>query len=179
MSSHRIDWIITDCCPLFPALLDRYVFSLQNVLNLEGSWSRLFEESIAKAYVCAFSYLSVPHNCCYWFIWKMFDIFVSMYYVHEDMCTNIRKKMVIETVIFWSHLVHTSINRSWKSLKVFYLVMVLKPIFSFFWYCCVQITYQNRKEIQYNTAYCIGIVKFFFFFLPKLLLSRKGNWKII
>ena len=54
-------------------------FSLQNVLKVEGSRSRLLENSLATACICAFSYLSVPHSCCCWFIWKVFDEFVNVY----------------------------------------------------------------------------------------------------
>ena len=48
----------------------RRTFSMWNVHYL------FLQNSIAKACVCAFSNLSVPHACCYWLIWKMFDTFV-------------------------------------------------------------------------------------------------------
>ena len=38
--------------------------SLQDILKVEGSRSRLLETSIATACICAFSHLSVPHACC-------------------------------------------------------------------------------------------------------------------
>ena len=44
------------------------------------SWSHI----LAKASVCAFSSLSVPHFCGYWFIWKAFDVFV--YCVQANSC---------------------------------------------------------------------------------------------
>ena len=55
-----------------------HAFSLQNVLKVEVSRSRLLENSIATTCICAFSYLSVPHACCYWFICKVFDVFISV-----------------------------------------------------------------------------------------------------
>ena len=47
------------------------MISQTNVLQVEGLCSRRLENSIA--------YLSIPHACCYWFIWKLFDVFVSVY----------------------------------------------------------------------------------------------------
>ena len=55
-TSHKTDWITTDCCPLCLAPLYIHAFSLQNVLQVEGIWSRLLEDSIVKACVYAFSY---------------------------------------------------------------------------------------------------------------------------
>ena len=49
------------------------------VLKAEGLHSRFLENSIATTCISAFSYLSVPHACCCWFIWKVFDVFVSVY----------------------------------------------------------------------------------------------------
>ena len=63
---------------LTSALLITFIYThLKNVLNVEGSWSRLLENSVAKDSVL--SYLSAPHACCYWFIWKVLDIFVTVY----------------------------------------------------------------------------------------------------
>ena len=54
-------------------------FSLQKVLNVEGSRSSLLENSLVTACICALSHLSVRHAFCCWFIWMMFDVFVSVY----------------------------------------------------------------------------------------------------
>ena len=56
-----------------------HAFSLQNVLKLKGSGSRLLENSTATAYICAFSLCPVffPYACCYWFTWLVSDVFVS------------------------------------------------------------------------------------------------------
>ena len=59
-TSHKADWILTDYCPLCLAVLYMHNFSLQKVLKVEGSRSRLLENSIATACICTFSYLSVP-----------------------------------------------------------------------------------------------------------------------
>ena len=65
--------------PLCLALLYKHVFSLPNVLIVVGSWTRLLENSIAKACVWAFSYLSVLQACCCWFMCKVSEIFVRVY----------------------------------------------------------------------------------------------------
>ena len=58
-------------------------FLKQNVLfEAGGSRSRLLQNSIATACICAFSYFFVPcfpHACCYWFTFIGFDVFVSGY----------------------------------------------------------------------------------------------------
>ena len=56
--------ITTNSYPVWQALSYAHVFSLFS------------EKSIAKASICAFSYLSVPHVCCCWFIWKAFNVCV-------------------------------------------------------------------------------------------------------
>ena len=56
-----------------------YPFGLSNVLKVEGSGSRLLEKSMATTCICAFLYLPVTYACCCWFIWKVFDVFVSLY----------------------------------------------------------------------------------------------------
>ena len=76
VTCHKTAWITIQSCPFCQPLLYTDAFSLQNVLNVEGSWSRLLENFIAKAFVCAFSFLSALHVCCYWFMWKVFDVFV-------------------------------------------------------------------------------------------------------
>ena len=74
-TSLKADWITTDSCPLWHAFLYMHVFSLQNVLKVKGSRSHLLENSIATSCLCSFSYLSVAHTCCCWFIWKVFDVY--------------------------------------------------------------------------------------------------------
>ena len=56
-TSRKTEWIITDYCLLCLVVLQYETFSLTNVLK----------DSIATACICAFSYLSVPYACCYWF----------------------------------------------------------------------------------------------------------------
>ena len=68
-TSHKADWITTD-----RFVLPFYVytaFSLQNVLKVEGSRSRLLKNSIATACIRAFSYLSARFVCCYWIACSM------------------------------------------------------------------------------------------------------------
>ena len=52
-------------CLLYLVLLYAHTFSLQNVLKVEDSRSRLLERFIAHACIFAFSYLSVRHACCW------------------------------------------------------------------------------------------------------------------
>ena len=63
-----------------------HALNQQNVLKIEGSRSCLLENSIATACICASSYLSVPHTCCCWFIWKVFDVLVNMCCVQTGSC---------------------------------------------------------------------------------------------
>ena len=60
-TSHKGDWIPTDCCPLCLALLYTHI-RLQNVLKVEDSWSRLLENSIAKK-LCMCILILVCHAC--------------------------------------------------------------------------------------------------------------------
>ena len=59
------------------AFLYMHIFSLQNVLKVECSHCCIGEISIVTACLCAFSYLSVPYACCWWFIWKVFWYYVD------------------------------------------------------------------------------------------------------
>ena len=59
-TSHKADRILTQYHLLCLALLKSYTFSLTKVLEAEDSHSRLLKNSIATAYICARSYLSVP-----------------------------------------------------------------------------------------------------------------------
>ena len=71
------DRILVDCHLLPFAFLYAHTFNLQNVLKVYNSWYRLL-----KNCVCAFSYLSVPLAYCWWFIWKAFNVFGSVFCVH-------------------------------------------------------------------------------------------------
>ena len=73
---HKTDWLqltVAHCDSPFYIHMSSVC---RTFFKVEGSWSRLLENSTAKACICAFSYLSVPHAYCYWFIWKVFDVFV-------------------------------------------------------------------------------------------------------
>ena len=59
-TSHKTNWITTNCCLLCLAFLSTHNLSLQNVLKVEGSHFCLLENSIVTAWACAFSYLCVP-----------------------------------------------------------------------------------------------------------------------
>ena len=72
--------------PALPCLFYTYAFSLQNILKVEGSR--------------AFSYLSVPHACCCWFIWKVFDVFVSVYATRSSMYTYTQPLVAFAFVVF-------------------------------------------------------------------------------
>ena len=50
-----------------------------NELELKGSRTQLLENSIATACICAFSHLSVPYACCYWFTWIVFYAYPSVF----------------------------------------------------------------------------------------------------
>ena len=76
-TSHKTDWITTDCRLLCLALLQSNKISQTNVLEAEDSRTNLPENSIATACICAFSCLPATHTCCYWFIWRVFCVFVQ------------------------------------------------------------------------------------------------------
>ena len=50
-----------------------------NVLEVEGLCSRLLENFIATVGTCAFAYVYFPNVCCWWLIWKVFDVFILVY----------------------------------------------------------------------------------------------------
>ena len=54
---------LTVVCSALPILQSSQI-SQTNVLEMEGSYFRRLENSIATACICAFSRLSVPHACC-------------------------------------------------------------------------------------------------------------------
>ena len=59
-----------------------YPFIVQQVQSNERYWNRMFlfspsqEIYCDRLYMCAFSYMSFPHACCWWLNWKVFDVFV-------------------------------------------------------------------------------------------------------
>ena len=67
-----------------------------NVLEMEGSGSRLLEKSSASACIYAFSYVSLPYVYYCWFRWSMY-LFVCF-------CVHIAVRLFCACVI---HLFHT------------------------------------------------------------------------
>ena len=67
-TSHKSDWILTDCCLLCLTFLYAYVFSLMKVPEVERHCCLC---------VRILAYPFVSHACCCWFTWKVFDVFVS------------------------------------------------------------------------------------------------------
>ena len=98
-TSHKVDWIFTDCCPLCLVLLCTHAFSLQNILNVEGLRSCLLENSIANACICAFWY---PSSLLLLVIWNVFDVYVSVYRVHIAFCC-VRFRCVCVFYLFHTH----------------------------------------------------------------------------
>ena len=81
---------------LYLALLQSNTFSLTNVLEMEGSCSRLLEKSTAAVCICAFSYMSFTHacRCC----------FRCSIYLLVCICVHITIRLCCICVI---HLPHT------------------------------------------------------------------------
>ena len=63
-----------------------HTFILHHIGKVEGSRFYFLENYIATACASAFSYFSVPHACCWWFIWKAFDVFVCVFCVDNNSC---------------------------------------------------------------------------------------------
>ena len=54
-TSHKADWILTDRCLLCLAFLYAHIFNLMRVLEVEGSWFRLLENSFTIfCYLCTY-----------------------------------------------------------------------------------------------------------------------------
>ena len=64
---------------LYLVFLYAHTFSLQNIIKVEYSRSRLLEKSIATVCICAFSYMSFPHAYCCWFRCSMYLLMCIVY----------------------------------------------------------------------------------------------------
>ena len=88
-SSYKIDWITTDWLPALSC-----PFIVQHEQSKERFWSRRFSFSPSRElyrdrlyiYLLILIYPFFPHACCYWFTWIVFDVFVSLYFVHVACC---------------------------------------------------------------------------------------------
>ena len=88
-------------------------------LIVEDKRSRLLESSIVTTCVCACLYLSIPIACCCWFIWNVFNVFVSVY-----LCLLLRLLSLCVRYL--------SLTYSWSlSFSFCLLFLVLKDIRSF------------------------------------------------
>ena len=83
---HKTDWLQLTYCSFYMTLLYTHVFSLQNILKVEGSPSRLLETSIATACLCVFSHLTVPHTCYCWFRFSLMLRYPSFSYSYWCYC---------------------------------------------------------------------------------------------
>ena len=80
-SSHKADWITTNSLPVLSCLL-----IVQHEESNESSWSRMFLFSTTQELYCTSSYLSIPFSLKLVVTWIVFDVFVSMYFVHVACC---------------------------------------------------------------------------------------------
>ena len=64
---YKTDWLQLTHWSLYLAFLWSNIFSLTNVLVMEGTCSRLLEKSTATVCICSFSYMSFLHAYCCWF----------------------------------------------------------------------------------------------------------------
>ena len=69
VTSHKADWIRTDCCPFCLDFLYTHAFCLQNVLNIKGSLSRLLAFSrivYVHSHTCLSLFQSYIHTIHNW-----------------------------------------------------------------------------------------------------------------
>ena len=72
-------WLNSYCLP--SALSYPFIAQHDHTNERSRSIRFLFSSSLELYRAYALVYLSIPHLCCYWFICKMFDVFVSVYFL--------------------------------------------------------------------------------------------------
>ena len=81
----RLTEFLLTLYPLCLTLLYTHVLSLTNVPEAFSPSRKLYRDCL---YMCILT-LVYPfrlHACCYWFTWIVFDVFVSVYFVHVACC---------------------------------------------------------------------------------------------